>query len=1113
MMPLRTSPIPHPQSSAYGQSTPALDYDDARLSDSSSPGTAHHLATPTNSVRFNGNGGSGSARAHTHGSSYPLTASHTKQHHAARRTTRDRHVLSYHTETSPAVHALASANSKATPRVHAAALGQYRHSGSPGSLDDAMHRPSGRATSGSASSPPGHSRERTAPHLHGKASLAQRPSSSLVLEAYLPPLPLSHGQGPHLTRHDSSTSSISGAFSGYDGAHASRNDNDAEARKAQQLRRWAQEDSSSSSDDEAVSKSAKRGAPTRKLQIDTAVSTHTGLLPSPFATTSHAGPLSASFSPDRAAPGADMMGHFMSSRSGANDGAEDESPSQHDSARLNRKRTVSKTLNPSDLQTSARQHSTSKHVRLDAPLSPVASAVNQSVLFSPHVAEVLDSELHHLESAEMKTSRSRHSRNHLEESHLHRCSYGASRDQSPASSDISVSASMHAPSFCDSSPPLSDQVSIAPSATQCEQQGHPASAPEYMHAAMPSSSPLSTQSTSASEYDPAPASRYRSSPGPVSRPSATLQRTKSNSTTGTSASAPAEMAIGQAARKREPKLKRAETSTGIASSVKPNFSYAALIGQAIFSVPEQRLSLNDIYTYIMKTYPFYKKEDQGWQNSIRHNLSLNDCFVKTARAHNNPGKGCLWAIAAGCEQQFADGSFVKRGALANKRAATAAKQAEAVQVSAPAARKPRAPRKRARESPPALELAVQGSSPAHSSSSQELAPLRPVATTARQKAKARAKMESLEPESEPSNELREVETEPVVTEEGPAPAPRSDLEMPAPPVNLRKRSRPQEPEPDVQVEDTSEIGHDSDVDEEGQSRSRQSSSNRAPFAAITASPPTSVYHRLAGPYHPITFSGASTSRRALALLASPEAGGIMPGGDSDSTSGRASLEEAGLPPFLPAPHLFPGTASPSKHRRTDSDEGSLLRTIVHTQSPVSSVRGSRGDDNSSVHNADPEKKPFRAHGMRHIPAVAALAESHFVTDAYRSPPPARSTRALLRSPAAKGCATPGGGGSNQFGASLWSTPGPRGSVARLWGMSPGEDGPDGVVWGFDDSLEAELERLGESNGLARQDQQRSQQMSPANASHAGAEATIASGGVNAPKLYWQSPRVGLNGHW
>jgi hypothetical protein len=113
-------------------------------------------------------------------------------------------------------------------------------------------------------------------------------------------------------------------------------------------------------------------------------------------------------------------------------------------------------------------------------------------------------------------------------------------------------------------------------------------------------------------------------------------------------------------------------SDGADPSAKPPYSYAGLIGQAIMSTDDHRLSLNDIYNFIMSHYPYYKKEDSGWQNSIRHNLSLNECFVKTQRDASNPGKGCLWSILAGTEDQFADGNFVKRSAMGKKKAAAAA---------------------------------------------------------------------------------------------------------------------------------------------------------------------------------------------------------------------------------------------------------------------------------------------------------------------------------------------------------------------------------------------------------------------------------------------------------
>lgn len=86
---------------------------------------------------------------------------------------------------------------------------------------------------------------------------------------------------------------------------------------------------------------------------------------------------------------------------------------------------------------------------------------------------------------------------------------------------------------------------------------------------------------------------------------------------------------------------------------KPHYSYAMLIGMAILRAPGRRLTLAHIYKWISDSFSFYRQAgENGWQNSIRHNLSLNKAFIKQERPKDDPGKGNYWAIEPGKEGQF-----------------------------------------------------------------------------------------------------------------------------------------------------------------------------------------------------------------------------------------------------------------------------------------------------------------------------------------------------------------------------------------------------------------------------------------------------------------------------
>ncbi|XP_040023870.2 forkhead box protein H1 [Gasterosteus aculeatus] len=78
---------------------------------------------------------------------------------------------------------------------------------------------------------------------------------------------------------------------------------------------------------------------------------------------------------------------------------------------------------------------------------------------------------------------------------------------------------------------------------------------------------------------------------------------------------------------------------------KPPYSYLAMIAMVIQRTPEKKLTLSEILKEISTLFPFFKGNYKGWRDSVRHNLSSYDCFVKVLKDPTKPqGKGNFWAV-------------------------------------------------------------------------------------------------------------------------------------------------------------------------------------------------------------------------------------------------------------------------------------------------------------------------------------------------------------------------------------------------------------------------------------------------------------------------------------
>nr|AKS48288.1 forkhead box P [Apostichopus japonicus] len=75
------------------------------------------------------------------------------------------------------------------------------------------------------------------------------------------------------------------------------------------------------------------------------------------------------------------------------------------------------------------------------------------------------------------------------------------------------------------------------------------------------------------------------------------------------------------------------------TDVRPPFTYAALIRQAILDSPDRQLTLNEIYNWFTRVFAYFRRNAATWKNAVRHNLSLHKCFVRVENV-----KGAVWTV-------------------------------------------------------------------------------------------------------------------------------------------------------------------------------------------------------------------------------------------------------------------------------------------------------------------------------------------------------------------------------------------------------------------------------------------------------------------------------------
>ena len=107
------------------------------------------------------------------------------------------------------------------------------------------------------------------------------------------------------------------------------------------------------------------------------------------------------------------------------------------------------------------------------------------------------------------------------------------------------------------------------------------------------------------------------------------------------------------------------------TSARPEVSYVEMIAKCIVASPKEKVTLSEIYDYILQVYPYFETAPACWRISVRHHLSTCDGFIKVGRVPLS--RGFYWAAHPKCKQDFIDGLIEKKlmrkriGSVSTKR--------------------------------------------------------------------------------------------------------------------------------------------------------------------------------------------------------------------------------------------------------------------------------------------------------------------------------------------------------------------------------------------------------------------------------------------------------------